>query len=632
MSVTNTEIECARNIALLYYLGKIGCKPQKNSIQDCEPICKADINRALSLQDEKSLTSTLAFLSSIRDDAMRVTAVCVEEKKSGVVVMIAANAKHNLNSSPYLDAVKEGFDKIFRSLNRETPVSCEELHRQIIRIVISMCRSRIMSRARFIRRGQRQGFNTVLKKVKKEMARFTMNDDKREYMRLSQVLISRIDDFQIRLAQDPSSTSALDKKLDLIISTFADISRIPTLSTMLLQDIRPRMEPDLCSCLLNTVHKLAHYDTCAWTLVKLSRTYSILGRTCTIPVRLDDTAFGKPPAETMVFKLEEHLKKLRKEYKTNWALDNLGQRLATNTKKFWEDFLRVTNEPKIHAEIQLLWHLERHPGSKPPRVIASNKDACFLCNAFILLHGQYMIPKTHGRIYPGWRLPWTGLNETRGLFVRELERIAVERLNVIHQQGVEKNIDPLESTISLAAISTTPLNRSRETKDMQPAMTLTNTGINSEVLDAICLQQPTKPRRSKAGVKTRINTKNLDAERTKVSLIRRNSPISSQETMVLAQESANEIEKAQGQAPILVGEPNDIASKETEYGLNKTAIPETYQTRPSSIYFPESKHSDHKSSLGSTTWGQVEQDSTKRMKLNSFNLYIEYTSSDPNTS
>ncbi|CVK93133.1 hypothetical protein FPRO04_01106 [Fusarium proliferatum] len=632
MSETNTEIECARNIALLYYLGRIGCKPQKNSIQDCEPICKADINRALSLQDEKSLTSTLAFLSSIRDDAMRVTAVCVEEKKSGVVVMIAANAKHSHNSSPYLDAVKEGFDKIFRSLNRETPVSCEELHRQIIRIVISMCRSRIMSRARFTRRGQRQGFNTVLKKVKKEMARFTMNDDKREYMRLSQVLISRIDDFQIKLAQDPSSTSALDKKLELIISTFADISRIPTLSTMLLQDIGPRMEPNLCSCLLNTVHKLAHYDTCAWTLVKLSRTYSILGRTCTIPVGLDDTAFGKPPAETKVFKLEEHLKKLRKEYNTNWDLDNLGQRLATNTKKFWEDFLRVTNEPKIHAEIQLLWHLERHPGSKPPRVIASNKDACFLCNAFISLHGQYMIPKTHGRIYPGWRLPWTGLNETRGLFVRELERIAVERLNVIHRQGVEKNIDPLESTISLAAISTTPLNRSRETKDMQLAMALTNTGINSEVLDAICLLQPTKPRRSKAGVKTRINTKNLDAESTKVSLIRRNSPISSHETMVLAQESANEVEKAQGQAPISVGEPNDIASKETEYGLNKTAILETYQTRPSSIYFPESKHSDHKSSLGSTAWEQVEQDSTKRMKLNSFNLYIEYTSSDPNTS
>ncbi|KAG5804322.1 hypothetical protein H9Q74_010672 [Fusarium xylarioides] len=636
MSVTNTEIKCARNIALLYYLGRNGCKPQRNSFQDCEPTRKADINRALSLQDEKLLTSTLAFLSSIRDDAMRVTAVCVEEKKSSIVVMVAANAKDTHNSSSYLGAVKEGFDKIFRSLSQETPVASEKLHRQVIRIVISMCRSRIMSRARFIRRGQRQGFDTILKKVEKEMARFTMNDDKREYMRLSQVLISRIYDFQIKLAQDPSNTSVLDKEPELIISTFGDISRISSLSTMLLQDIGPRMEPDLCSGLLNTVNKLAHYETCAWTLVKLSRTYSILGHTSTMPVRLDDTAFGKPPTATLVFKLEEHLKTLRKEYNTNWDLDNFGQRLATNTKKLWEDFLRVTNEPKIHAEIQLMWHLERHLSSNPPRVIASNKDACFLCNAFISFHGKYMILKTHGRIYPGWRLPSTGLNETRRLFVRELERLAVERVNVINQKGLEKNIDPLESTISLVAMPTTSLNRS-ETKDRQPAMTITNTGINNEVLDtmdekrpAICLLQPTKPRQSKAGIKT--ETKNLDVESTKVSLRSRNSPISSRETMVLAQESANETEKVQEQAPIPVGEPNDIESKETEYELHEITSPETYKTGPSSTCFPELKHSDHKLSDSLTAWELVKQDSTKRMKLNAFNLYIEYTSSDPNTS
>ncbi|KAF5577292.1 hypothetical protein FPCIR_12177 [Fusarium pseudocircinatum] len=261
----------------------------------------------------KLLTSTLAFLSSIRDDAMRVTSVCVEKKKSSVVVMVTTSAKDSHNSPSYLGAVKEGFDKIFRSLNRETPGSYEKLHSQIISIVISMCRSRIMSRARFIRRGQRQGFDTILEKVKGEIARFTMNEDKRENMRLTQVLISRLDDVQISLAKDPSNTSALDKKLELIINAFGDISRVSSLSAMLLQDIGPRMEPELCSCLLNTVNKLAHYEICAWTFVKLSRTYSILGHTSTIPVRLDETAFGKPPAETIVFKLEEHLKTPRKK-------------------------------------------------------------------------------------------------------------------------------------------------------------------------------------------------------------------------------------------------------------------------------------------------------------------------------
>jgi hypothetical protein len=83
--------------------------------------------------------------------------------------------------------------------------------------------------------------------------------------------------------------------------------------------------------------------------------------------------------------------------------------------------------------------------------------------------------------------------------------------------------------------------------------------------------------------------------------------------MVLAQESANETEKVQEQAPIRVGEPNDIASKETEYEMHEITSPEIYQTRPSSTCFPEPKHSDHKPSDGPTAWEQVKQDSTKRI-------------------
>ncbi|KAH7266979.1 uncharacterized protein BKA55DRAFT_533772 [Fusarium redolens] len=396
------------------------------------------------------------------------------------------------------------------------------------------------------------------------------------------------------------------------------------------------MEPDLCRGLLNTVHKLAHYKTCAWTLVKLSRRYLILGHTSTITVRLDDTAFGKPPAETKEFKLEKHLKKLKDEYNTNWDLDNFTQRLATNTENFRKEFLRVTNDPKIHAEIQLMWYLECHPSSKPPRVIASNKDACFLCNAFISFHGKYMIPKTHGRIYPGWRLPSTGLNETRRLFAKELERIAVGKVNVVSQQGFKKSIDPLESTISLAAISAASLNKSRETADIQPTMTLPNTGINSGALaiidergPAVCLVQPKKPGQSKAGIKTK--QKHLNVESTEISLMLKNSPIDSQEAMALAEDSANETKRIQEQAPISVGGPNDVASEETEYQLNKTTSPETYQTHPSSTSLQDSKHSENKKSDDRVAWELVKKDSTKRIKLNSFNLYIEYTSSDPNT-
>jgi hypothetical protein len=123
MSTASSHVECTQNIALLYCLGNIGCPPQKNSVQDCEVIRKTRINRILSFEHEKLLTCTLAFLSSIRDDYLKITAVCVEEKESGLVVMVAANAKDSNGSSDYLGAVKKGFDGIIKLL--EEPDACK---------------------------------------------------------------------------------------------------------------------------------------------------------------------------------------------------------------------------------------------------------------------------------------------------------------------------------------------------------------------------------------------------------------------------------------------------------------------------------------------------------------------------
>jgi hypothetical protein len=61
---------------------------------------------------------------------------------------------------------------------------------------------------------------------------------------------------------------------------------------------------------------------------------------------------------------------------------------------------------EIHAEIQLLFYCELKASELPPRVICSSKDACFLCNALIFTHGNMHTPRSHGRLYPGWRLPF----------------------------------------------------------------------------------------------------------------------------------------------------------------------------------------------------------------------------------
>lgn len=113
MSDLDLESDCAQNIALLFYLGRIASSPHKNRTRRQEPDAA---DWTLSLDDERHLTSTLGLLSCIKDDIKNITAVCVEEKQPGMTVMVAANAKDAGLSSPYLPSVKLGLDNVFSQL------------------------------------------------------------------------------------------------------------------------------------------------------------------------------------------------------------------------------------------------------------------------------------------------------------------------------------------------------------------------------------------------------------------------------------------------------------------------------------------------------------------------------------
>ena len=76
---------------------------------------------------------------------------------------------------------------------------------------------------------------------------------------------------------------------------------------------------------------------------------------------------------------------------------------------------------KVHAEIQLLFWYELHPDRPRPRVICSSKSACYLCNLFFQLHGGFAVPRTHGKLYPRWVLPyWLQFPAQRQVELRSL--------------------------------------------------------------------------------------------------------------------------------------------------------------------------------------------------------------------
>jgi hypothetical protein len=97
----------------------------------------------------------------------------------------------------------------------------------------------------------------------------------------------------------------------------------------------------------------------------------------------------------------------------------LGETYERKSEDFTSHISKSGYLSKVHAEIQLLFYYETYNVSLPPRVICSNKSACHLCHLFLKLHGQYHIPRTHGRIYEKWLLlTWLStINEERQRYI-----------------------------------------------------------------------------------------------------------------------------------------------------------------------------------------------------------------------
>lgn len=116
---------------------------------------------------------------------------------------------------------------------------------------------------------------------------------------------------------------------------------------------------------------------------------------------------------------------------------------------------RSSVECYVHAEIQLLLYND-NPLNKSvqylgPRVFGVSKSACYLCNLFILGHGDFFISKTHGRLYDQWALPDLAeyTPQHRQKYRNILKVMAAEMQSAIPRQPYRKRQYPLGSWISL---------------------------------------------------------------------------------------------------------------------------------------------------------------------------------------
>ena len=263
-------------------------------------------------------------------------------------------------------------------------------------------------------------------------------------------LQSNLNAYQERNATPSHDQASNDARLSEIIEDCHRLLKIPRWEAVLrdsLKQVKSRMDPSTITAIITLVERLAEYKSIGLRLTNMARGNSIVRRCSVRLVRLTEEAYSKecigPEAKKQGPQSpRELLVQLAAKFgeDVNFALimertRNTEEAMTAHYRDKLQEHIKGS---RIHAEVQLMAYLDSTPSLKPPRFLASHKDACYLCNAFIISHGMYTIPRTHGRVYPGWRLPATGLRRAQEKFKEELELMIVTRARQI--MGGAKNL------------------------------------------------------------------------------------------------------------------------------------------------------------------------------------------------
>lgn len=209
----------------------------------------------------------------------------------------------------------------------------------------------------------------------------------------------------------------------------------------------------------NCLSKVARYRQSAIFLSRMVTRIPILRRVTIHHVCLEEAAFQRPSLVPASSNLTTALKAIpnRAGFLKITSFPSWAQK---SQQQFTTKLEKVLQQSKFHAEVQIVAHYEAaDPDLAFPRVIAASKDACYLCHAFIKLHGKFSMPKSHGKLYTGWRLPATQRFEALGCILQDFLEQEI-RTNVMRFAKVQKKPPltlPNESTLFPLNISASTL-------------------------------------------------------------------------------------------------------------------------------------------------------------------------------
>ncbi|KAI0112995.1 hypothetical protein F4814DRAFT_460249 [Daldinia grandis] len=397
----------ADRIAALHFLHPIPIQPLSNPVTRIQ--CRRE-GYALSFEKERSLCGTLAFLAYAKDDNNNIPAICLEEGPDAAYlsVLLAINKFGHDRGNQVLEGLKTEFESIF-SLLAHADDTTLDVENDVFRAIVSMCSSRILYRLSLIqgrkarqKRTINEGLQVTLEYLKQTVTR----DHKTEsppypFIDRAKEVINIADSWRKHQTQ---------LKLEKLVDSIRHLRQISGFNDLINAMPNKVMDPCSRAHLINTIRKIARYREAARSLYRAAKKTSLVRKMRLVLVQLPQKAFDKDLSSDYTPNIGNTIP-LISELKNGKDLEQVFSLLNTTKERANRQFIDQTRktlrEARIHAEIQLLYYCEFYmsPNAHMPRVVCSSKDACWLCNEFILMYEKIHTPRCHGKLYPGWRLP-----------------------------------------------------------------------------------------------------------------------------------------------------------------------------------------------------------------------------------
>jgi hypothetical protein len=330
----------------------------------------------------------------------------------------------------------------------------EAREQSVFEAVIAMCRKKILCRARLASDNQKPSWQGLLNDLRLLLHSAPELAGTQTLLVAIESLVGVLDNC-VHLMNTDGPASLTQEDVSGVVLAFSQLHQTQNLKDLLerLRSTVTTIHAGSCEALCLTAKKMLQYRTAATVLVRLAAAHRIVENARVVIVRPPADAFAKPNLDAQdILATTPQRALLRagvKEPKLQFekAMGNLGKQTTAADDMFREYLKLATKRPRIHAEVQLVWYVDQFPTARPPRILASSKDACYLCHMFVTVHGKFIMRGCHGRLYPGWRLPvmGSGMQNLRERFAAELENRIGARMQAILCEPISKTMHPRES-------------------------------------------------------------------------------------------------------------------------------------------------------------------------------------------